>query len=405
MYAIDDLSDAIDVTREFLTPIRPWMWLKLALLLFFIGGVGFGNPVFSGGGGGVSDEGTAVDPGTVDVGEWLPILIVVAVAVLLVGLAFLLLGSIFEFTFLESLRSGEVHVRRYTKRNVGHGVQLFGFRVVLGLIATAAIGLPVAAVFLSGSDAVSLAMIVVVILVAFPVGLAYAVISRFTTVFIAPTMLQEDLGVVAAWRRFWPTLSGNWAEYLVYLLLVWLLQLVFAFAIGIALFILAIPIVIVLFVLLFIPFLNLLVLLVAIPLLVVLVLLVQVPVVVYLRYYALLMLGDTDPGLDLIPDRRATIRGGGPGTGDSWETPDDRGDGEPRDERDDRGPADDDLWDDDSESFDSRWDESDSDDSSGWGDRNGSDGGDGDESDDDGDDWGDSSGSDEDDDRDDRGGW
>ncbi|ELZ12913.1 hypothetical protein C478_08318 [Natrinema thermotolerans DSM 11552] len=405
MYALDDLSDAIDVTREFLTPIRPWMWLKLALLLFFIGGVGFGNPVFSGGGGGVSDEGATVDPGTVDVGELLPILVVVTVAVLLVGLAFLLVGSIFEFTFLESLRSGEVHVRRYTKRNVGHGVQLFGFRVVLGLIALAVIGLPVAAVFLSGSDAVSLAMIGIVILVAIPVVLAYAIISRFTTVFVAPTMLREDLGVVAAWKRFWPTLSGNWAEYIVYLLLVWLLQLVFAFAIGIALFILAIPIVIVLFVLLFIPILNLLVLLVAIPLLVVLVLLVQVPVVVYLRYYALLLLGDTDADLDLIPDRRDAVRGGGPGAGGSWETPDSRAEDDRRDDRDDLGT--DDMWGDDSESFDSRWNEPDSDDSSGWGDRDESDSGvGGGDSDDDGDGWGDSSGSDDDDDdRDDRSGW
>jgi hypothetical protein len=43
--------------------------------------------------------------------------------------------------------------------------------------------------------------------------------------------------------------------------------------------------------------------------------LVQVPVVTYFRYYALLVLGDTDADLDLIPERRRAVRagsGGGP---------------------------------------------------------------------------------------------
>ena len=33
----------------------------------------------------------------------------------------------------------------------------------------------------------------------------------------------------------------------------------------------------------------------------------------YLRYYALLMLGDVDDGLDYIPGRRSTVRGDKPG--------------------------------------------------------------------------------------------
>lgn len=36
--------------------------------------------------------------------------------------------------------------------------------------------------------------------------------------------------------------------------------------------------------------------------------LAQVPVVTYLRYYALVVLGDVDSDLDLIPDRRGAIR-------------------------------------------------------------------------------------------------
>ncbi|QLG60370.1 hypothetical protein HUG12_00815 [Halorarum salinum] len=36
--------------------------------------------------------------------------------------------------------------------------------------------------------------------------------------------------------------------------------------------------------------------------------LARVPVVTYLRYYALLVLGDVDERLDLVPKRRAAIR-------------------------------------------------------------------------------------------------
>jgi hypothetical protein len=36
--------------------------------------------------------------------------------------------------------------------------------------------------------------------------------------------------------------------------------------------------------------------------------LAQVPVVAHLRYYALVVLGDIESGLDLVPDRRAAVR-------------------------------------------------------------------------------------------------
>jgi len=47
--------------------------------------------------------------------------------------------------------------------------------------------------------------------------------------------------------------------------------------------------------------------------------LVQVPVVTYLRYYALLVLGDIEPAFDIIPERREAARGvGGPRVSLAW---------------------------------------------------------------------------------------
>lgn len=41
--------------------------------------------------------------------------------------------------------------------------------------------------------------------------------------------------------------------------------------------------------------------------------LVHVPIVTHFRYYALLVLGDTDTDLDLIPERRSSVRAGSGG--------------------------------------------------------------------------------------------
>lgn len=53
----------------------------------------------------------------------------------LVVLLFAFVGSVMEFAFVESLRSEEIHVRRYWTRYWRRGARLFGFRVGLGLVA------------------------------------------------------------------------------------------------------------------------------------------------------------------------------------------------------------------------------------------------------------------------------
>lgn len=369
MYATKDLSDAIDVSREFLARASFWTWIKLAIIVFFVGGVGFGSPPTPGGGGGEFGSGT--DPGAAaGFGEMLPALVVGAVIVLTIIVVLLFLGSLLEFTLLESLRSGEVHVRRYTSRNFGLGIRLFGFRLALGLLALLVFGVPAYALYTT-METNSAAFFGAIALLGISVYLVYAVINRFTTVFVAPTMLQEDLGVVAAWKRFWRTLTANWTEYLAYLLLVWVLQLGLGFALGIAFFIgfivLAIPLVLIAF----IPILGIFIVLLAIPFILLLSSLIQVPFVVYLRYYALLVLGDTDAELDLVPDQRARVRGDNAaeaGGSDEWDSngdqPDDGWDsGDDRPE--DRSASEDGDEETDSWSGPDHWNSSDEADSSG----------------------------------------
>jgi hypothetical protein len=318
MDAVDDLGDAIDATRNLLVPVRRWLWLKLAIILLFVGGTGSGFSSAPTAPTGDFDTGpeqpTDTGPGAEPVPEeaWLVLAGIVVVLVLLWAV-FRVIAAIMEFAFLESLRAEDVRLRRYTNRNVGRGLRLFGFRVGLVLAALAVGATPlVAVVALDGSGGLFLAAALFGIVVYF----AYAIAGRFTSEFVAPIMLLESRGVTSAWRRFWPTLGSNGLEYAVYLLLVWIVQLVVSIVVlivtAIAAVVVAIPFVILAVVFAMFGEIGLLLAgitgFIGVVAVVLTALLVRVPVASYFKYYALLLLGDTNAELDLIPEQRAAIR-------------------------------------------------------------------------------------------------
>ncbi|WP_255682043.1 hypothetical protein [Natrinema sp. SYSU A 869] len=127
MDAIDDLGDAIDVTRNRLTPVRTGTWLRLALIVFFVSSLGLSGPMIpSGDTGMVTDDPTVEEQrpqelegiATDELVFWA--LVVVAI-VLVLWLLYEFIAAVMEFVFLESLRSSEVHVRRYFAGNFGKG--------------------------------------------------------------------------------------------------------------------------------------------------------------------------------------------------------------------------------------------------------------------------------------------
>ncbi|MFC7156135.1 hypothetical protein ACFQPA_11830 [Halomarina halobia] len=330
LYALDDLDDALDATRSFLLPFDARRWLKLALVVFFVGGLGANVP--AGGNVNVGDA-SSIDVGALPAlpADVVTLAVALAAAVLVVALLFALVGSAMEFVLLEALRSDEVAVRRDGRRHLGKALGLFGFRLLLALVGLALAALALAPVWLAltGGGAFDpralVAGLALLLPVAAFVGVVLGVVNGFTTVFVVPIMLLEDRGVLAAWRRFWPTLVGAWRQYVVYAVAAFVLNVVGATAVGIVAGLGALV--------LFVPFgilgwtlfggalaagtlstagwVALAALLVAFALVAAAVFaVVQVPVQTYLRYYALFVLGDTDAELDLIPDRRKTVRSG-----------------------------------------------------------------------------------------------
>lgn len=328
LHAVRNIESAFTVTREFLSPLDVRRWLKLTFVVFFVG-AGLDLPFQ------FSPSGTSGTPGT---GEELPegvpfalstdvailVAVVVAVAVLL-GIVFAVISAIMEFVFIESLRTGDVSIRRYWRRRWRQGLRLFGFRIAIGLpvlgLFVGWMALLAGPILLGVRDVTApFSVFLIGIPVMFVVGLLYALVWAFTTVFVVPLMIQADSGVLAAWSRLWTSIRADWKQYLAYVVVGVLLTI----AVGI----LASVVVGIAAVVLLIPFAAVavathlavsvssslgLAVVVGLALLfaaavVVVWALVQVPVVTYLRYYAMLVLGDIDEELDVIPDRRKAIQ-------------------------------------------------------------------------------------------------
>lgn len=334
--ALDDIDDAIAATRALLWPFDLGRWARLAVVVFFLSSAGTVNPFQFGG---TPDTGTPTDPGqtpsfsefvnSISPTEWAIIAGVIGV-ILLIALLFGFIGAVMEFVFVESLRRERVSIREYWGERWRQGARLLGFRLVVGLLTLGIGGGALAAglwPLLAGVEGFSLVLLAAGAAVFVAAALVGGLVTGLTTQFVVPVMIAEDRGVLAAWRRFWPTLAGEWKEYLVYLVVRFVLGIGIAIVVGIvslvAAIALAIPVGVIALVgvalLSVSPVAGWAIIAVAAALFVlclfVFSLFLAVPVQTFVRYYALLVLGDTEEAFDLMPERRRAIRGGEPSGG------------------------------------------------------------------------------------------
>jgi hypothetical protein len=361
LHAVDDIDEAIDATKAFLFPFDLRQWLRMALVVFFIGGgsgtgsvqnVGqFSNAGGDGTGGPSAGEFSltapletvpAVPGRLFQVGAPVPadpsnlaneiggaVLVAVVVTLVVVALLFSYLGAVMEFAFAQSLITREIHVRRYLGRYAGSGLRLFGFRIVLGLLmlAVAGIGLAVVYILLLGGSlqdpnatafAGSLGLLVVG---AIGIAVVYGLVNGFTNVFVVPMMVSQERGLVDGWKQLWGSLATEPKQYLAYVFFSVVLaigvSIIGTIAGVVAALVVAVPFGIVGAIVGFGLFtvsqaagwigagivflLYLLVLLVVANL-------IKAPLQSFLRYYAMLVLGDIDETMDPLPAVRADLR-------------------------------------------------------------------------------------------------
>ncbi|WP_226008278.1 DUF7544 domain-containing protein [Natrinema salinisoli] len=319
LHALENIGEAFSVTREFLTPIDVRRWLKLALIVFFVGsGVSFPSAQFN-----TSTPSAYVPESGLPFNAPVNIVTLVValiVAGLILGALLALIGAIMEFVLIESLRTGEVSIRRYWSQRWRQGLRLFGFRIAIGVPMFALVAgwfaLTVVPILTGLDPTIPFAAFLIGIPVLFIIGLLYALVSGLTTVFVVPLMIQTDSGVLTAWRRLWGSIKTAWKQYLTYIVIAFLLTvaagIIASSVVGIIAIVLLIPVLIVAGITHVTVSLSStigIVLLVGFALLFGLAMLVistlaQVPVVMYLRYYALLVLGDIEESFDILSDHR-----------------------------------------------------------------------------------------------------
>ncbi|MFC6973852.1 hypothetical protein ACFQL1_02895 [Halomicroarcula sp. GCM10025709] len=122
LYALEDIDDAVSATRSLLWPVDRTLWIKLAVVVFFVGGPGasFNSVQYNVPANGDTPPGDVPLPPEIGAN----ILLVVGSLVLiglLIGLLFLLVGSVMEFVLVESLRRETVTIRQYWGSAGGRG--------------------------------------------------------------------------------------------------------------------------------------------------------------------------------------------------------------------------------------------------------------------------------------------
>lgn len=304
---------AIDVTREYLRgrTVRGYLLLAgLALLLGPAGSAAPPGPVE------VREEHLGLEPGTVPtLGEAAAaiggdrVVLGLAVAALLLAVAYVLFGALAEFAVLHSLVHDTVAVREPVRRHRRGGLELAAFRLLAGaLVAGAVVGVSLAlwevdlGIEPSPGVAVGLAIL----------ALAVLVVHRFTTDFAVPIMLAEGVGLLGAWARLSQAVGRRPREFAVYLPVRVALEVAGGIALGIAVAIVLVGVGLVVGLPVFAvgtllggPVVAAVVAAAAVlPPAAVAVAAVVLPLHVYLRYYALLVLGAEGGPLDLVADWR-----------------------------------------------------------------------------------------------------
>lgn len=324
LHAVENVGDAFAVTRAFLFPFDVRQWLKLAIVAFFVGAA-TNLPTAQFDTRGTRDRAPETASPTFDPEIAMPVVVAVVAAIIVLALLFALVGAIMEFVLVESLRRGEVSMRRYWSERWRQGLRLFGFRIAIGLPVLALVvgwlALVLVPLFTDAAvPELSIGLFLLGIPVLFVVGVLVALVYSFTTVFVVPIMIREDCGVLAGWRRLWPSIRGAWKEYLAYVVVAFLLTvatgILASFLVGLGALVVLLPLALVAALTHLTVSLTSTAGLVVLALLVLLFVialaaiwaLVQVPILTYLRYYALLVLGDVEPSLDLVSEQRSAVR-------------------------------------------------------------------------------------------------
>ncbi len=239
---IEPISPAFEKVKTILfSPfdLRKWFVIGFCAWLAYLGkGGGGGNG--GGRGGGPSEAREAFGGAKVFVLEnlaWIiPVALIGVMLIIVLWLVLIWLSSRGRFMFLHCVAENKAEVKVPWAKFQQHANSLFLFRIILGLIGFAAIGLPLLlaggliAIMIAGNiPGVAGALgIVMIVLMIVAIAIVLTVIGKFTMDFVVPIMFLRSTSCVAGWREFLTILSLNKGRFVLYILF----QIVIGLAIG-----------------------------------------------------------------------------------------------------------------------------------------------------------------------------
>jgi len=302
MPTTERLRAAGGTTKRYLTGlgINGWLKLGVVVLLFSIGSGAEMNVL-----------GVITPDPSAEAIEWQQL---AAPAAIGLGVASVLgyIATVADFVVVASLRSGRLPLRSYARANLRRAGWLLAFRAAIAIAAVAAVAAAVAATVgltppptaaeLGHGESLPIWVVGAI------AAVGWLLVGTLTNAFVVPIMQYEHRGPLSAWRRFVGAIAGRWMAVFGFVGIAFLISAVVAVGLFLLSFILVAvgglligggwvlvvervpalePLAVVVIVVSYLCFRYLLALL-------------RTPVRCYLRYYALLLLGDVEPTLAMI---------------------------------------------------------------------------------------------------------
>ncbi|WP_410509820.1 hypothetical protein RSJ42_06280 [Methanosarcina hadiensis] len=254
-YAIDAVDRAFSRTRRALfEPFDFWKWVKLAIIIFFVGGIGSNY----GGSGSNYQAGSedfvndlpSIEPeeipylpsgisglGSGYIESISPLAIIAAIIGLFVLfiLVFSYISSTMEFVFVEALVKNEVHLRAYFRKFMRKGLNLLLIRLAIGIIFLVLLllsFLPFIPVLQSDSPDFAVPALVGGFFWIFGVIIFLALIGAIIGSFLSlaiPISIYRQTGILSAFRMVYRNFRKSWQEVLIY----WFIRFALGLGVGI----------------------------------------------------------------------------------------------------------------------------------------------------------------------------
>lgn len=233
-YALTKIEDAVNETKDFLTPFDLGIWTRMAVLTLLIGG-GMSNinpPT------GTTDSGTSgtgfsgadvafsgsdmtasmhqglmpqnMLTGAFSTATGLSIAAVVLAAAVIIGL--MVLSTVARFMYFQAAMEKDVKLRRMFRENFTNGLQLIGFSILVLLVAMAPLAPYIAG--LTFASAAGVAVLVLAVLY----WVALAVVMTFINDFGLPLMISENINILQASKRALGAVRREKAQAAIYFL-------------------------------------------------------------------------------------------------------------------------------------------------------------------------------------------